>query len=647
MNKQERIKRLTRLANRFSDKGIYFREGPPCTDGENIYIPVSEHDYNDLVGLTAHESFHIRAHTFAECLNNISNVLAVKYKINSQSAHGIANVSEDFRIEQWIAKIYPGANRKLQEFSEKFVREHQFKEPELPLVHQLSLALNQFDETFMEDLKSLKSMKLEESDYEEIEKLKEKMIKNISPEYGVIAANELAKIYVKIRERLIKEEPQKEQEQQKGQGSQEGQQEQQEQQEQQKGQNGQQNDQNSVPDDMENFENDFDEDFDMDDLMDNSQNGKGNEQGPSNGKVPDSIKEIQDFEQKEQKNVQDQTQKGNSMENPNQQANGQSSSSLSKEEQKKSQKVQRMIQEINLDHEIDEKKLEKAQEEAMEEINKILDHDEQQEQKEVLKNEEGQTCERIKDRQQLEKGAKMTYPRAEDVIRKNRGLIRQITQILGLKSEKVFVTRGHKTGRLNRDIVRTVASDYTNTNCFSRVEIKSKGKMMFVLDLSGSMSGQNIEMLKEAIITIAKALENSANIRIVGYTSNYTFVFKEFDEPTDLKKLDLIGLRKEGGSTPTGISLETEFTFMERTVSDALGRIPIVLITDGQPDSQKATKKAISRIRKNAKIFAIGLHYQAYDWDELFGPNNWVTINDERELKLKLLNISRKIVKQF
>jgi len=281
---------------------------------------------------------------------------------------------------------------------------------------------------------------------------------------------------------------------------------------------------------------------------------------------------------------------------------------LSEEEKKILKNIMEVIQDLRKDLQIKLEDLKEAKDKSEEEIEKIIQTSiEPSERKEELYDEQGKKCIRVKDIEKLRSGARTIIPSASWIIKKNRGLINEINRILGIKTEKVLKSRGYKSGRLNRDVIRAVASNYQYRSVFSQVAIKEKGKMMLLLDLSRSMSKNKMPMLKEAVITFAMALENSVDLRIVGYTTGHTFIFKEFGEKTDIKKLDLIGRRREGGGTPTGISLKIEFTYMKRTYEDDIRKVPVILITDGFPDSVAYTQKVITQIRNHSYVFGIGL----------------------------------------
>lgn len=575
------------IANRLSEKKITVIDASSAyTDGVEIYIPLSENNYSEIKGLVAHESFHLRAGSFSKIINFAHLSISKKYGINRQISRYIVNITEDFRVNQWIKKTYEGFYEDLNNFEQSIVKKT-YGNLELSLLQQLAVFFILGNE-IKEEILKLKSFKLSNKTQTKLNQIRENIRRNLSQEQGLQAAFEVAKIYNGLRQKEIEKNKQE------------------------KRKNKEQNSGNT-----------------------SLKNQKENTQKESSQKQKE-MEEKNTFDEEE-------IRKG-------QIKNGRETGKQAKteKEMENQERLAKTIEKLKKGK-LTEKELQEASEKAEEEIKKILEtEDKKRNSKQIFKSKDGRTCERIIKREQIIRNGKNAGITITEILKNNKGLINKVKNILGLKAERTLTTRGHKTGRMNRDIIRSASSGYAYTSIYSKQTTKTKGKLLICLDLSGSMRGTKIQYLKEATIVLSKALENMVDLRIVGYSSeysqNFTFVFKEFGHKMDMKKMEAIGLRTEGKGTPTGIAVETEIHYLQKVGNT--NKIPVIVITDGVPDDLTATEKIFKKLKRSVKIYGIGIKCEKYAIETMFGTN-YVSIKEAEDLKQKLINISKRIVKNF
>ena len=690
--------RLEDFSTTLSDKNIkLIAGGIPQTDGHTITLPIFNFREDELFGLAGHESFHIRGHSFTDQLNNISKIICQKYNIDLNIANLIVNITEDFRINEWLRKIYPGTFREYYSNIKIILKKMVLSKKNYPLVAQISFLYNQMKLKFRKKIQETEKINIADEEFEEINNQINKLKENISPEYGVIAAEKLGELYAKIRKRHIKENDKNNQEEQKQrvkqlvhrqevQQEQHQQQEQKQQQEhlkqqeqqkrqQQEEQQKQQQQQQQQEQKQQQQEQQQEYQQEQKQLQERKQLEEQKQLEEKHQIEQEHLKQKQEYEQQAQE--QNQRQQENQLKQQEKQ--------LSKSQKRKEmdhdmdnnkdipsqthidgtypstlnekiirKEIRKVIDNLSKNGSINEKDLEKAAKKAEEEIEKIIQQeihgkpsgdDIYQERATNVK------CKRIK--KNITDGSNIITPSYRTIIKKNKGLIRKITRILNLKSEKITITRGHKTGRMNRDFLKAYSSNYEYKTIYSKPTIKKGGKIKYLLDLSGSMSGNKMKILKESVIIMVKALENIADTSVVGYCGNnanaHNIVFKEFGEPIDENKLNSIGLRKEGNGTPTSVALKTEFKFMKRDERDLLKKVPLILITDGSPNNRPATEEALIKIKRTVHVFGIGIFLSGSSenhFKRCLG-NNFINIENIENVGTELIKISKKIIKKY
>jgi hypothetical protein len=86
--------------------------------------------------------------------------------------------------------------------------------------------------------------------------------------------------------------------------------------------------------------------------------------------------------------------------------------------------------------------------------------------------------------------------------------------------------------------------------------------------------------------------------------------------------------------------------YLNKIQNNIKKQIPVILITDGDPDDQDMTIETFKRLQRIIKIYGIGIKCNDTLMRKVFGEN-YVSIKDLIELKTKLIILSKKIVKNF
>jgi Mg-chelatase subunit ChlD len=111
-----------------------------------------------------------------------------------------------------------------------------------------------------------------------------------------------------------------------------------------------------------------------------------------------------------------------------------------------------------------------------------------------------------------------------------------------------------------------------------------------------------------------------------------------------MEKLDVIATRNEAGGTPTGIAIKTEVSFMRKKIPDLRNKVPMIVITDGAPNNQTYARDVCKQMKKYIKLYGIGISCYEKDMKDMFGEN-YIAINNASELSRKLIQLSKRIVR--
>ncbi len=179
--------------------------------------------------------------------------------------------------------------------------------------------------------------------------------------------------------------------------------------------------------------------------------------------------------------------------------------------------------------------------------------------------------------------------------------------------------------------------------------------VVFLIDMSNSTAGWVGNAIKESLVLMTEALEVLGDrYAIYGFsgmrrTRCELFHIKEFDEPYGEPVRERIGAISPMEYTRMGPAIRHATSLLAKT--DARVRL-LITLTDGKPEDYDDYKGeyAIEDTRhalleaKMAGIhpFCITIDHQAHDYmDHLYGPVNYIFVNDVRKLPLRMPEIYR------
>jgi hypothetical protein len=230
-----------------------------------------------------------------------------------------------------------------------------------------------------------------------------------------------------------------------------------------------------------------------------------------------------------------------------------------------------------------------------------------------------------------------------------KNLIARIKFIFRDFRNQIDIDNFQKRGRLNSKFIKTITSDYRYNKCFTKKITQKELKILLLMDISGSMSGNKLHAAKIAMIMLCEALNEIAKLRIVLFTGDYdaiNILLKDFDEKPDPRKFDKFGCHGSVSSNLDGISIKHEAAKIEKNVL-------IIIISDGQPAGAGNyglydAIKEIHDVKKVFKVFAFSIDAKGDYLDQLY-DKNWIltTANDKVDLGNKLIKFSKLVVKEF
>ena len=142
----------------------------------------------------------------------------------------------------------------------------------------------------------------------------------------------------------------------------------------------------------------------------------------------------------------------------------------------------------------------------------------------------------------------------------------------------------------------------------TKLNKESKGEFIFVLDCSGSMMGDRIEMAKKSLVLFLKSLPLGSKFNVVQFGSMYAYFFEESQEYTDInvgKAIDLIqDVDADFGGTELFKPIHS--ILEELPYDNELNRMVFVL-TDGNVWD---AGKVIAEVEKNSyrsRFFSLGI----------------------------------------
>ena len=130
-------------------------------------------------------------------------------------------------------------------------------------------------------------------------------------------------------------------------------------------------------------------------------------------------------------------------------------------------------------------------------------------------------------------------------------------------------------------------NDHSLISLFENSEIDNKSikiKLIFLIDISGSMSGIRLDLVLHAIKVIINASDENVEICIFTFDSTVNRItnFESMTSENKSKYLQLIGNIRTKGSTNLIDALKEVFNYCE--TSSLSGNTRILIFTDGEPD---------------------------------------------------------------
>jgi Mg-chelatase subunit ChlD len=173
---------------------------------------------------------------------------------------------------------------------------------------------------------------------------------------------------------------------------------------------------------------------------------------------------------------------------------------------------------------------------------------------------------------------------------------RQVAQYLRQSLREERRSRRFKNQRRGRfDRNRMVAADRGSARVFENVEEGDEKDYdcMMVLDRSGSMGGDRIELAEDAITALALGLEEvSVGVSVLGMLSNDANLENAFGRDVENDKGMLLSQRTSG-ATPLSQTLALGRKRMEQK-AESDNRFMIV-VTDGKPDNSEAYRNELDK----------------------------------------------------
>jgi cobalamin biosynthesis protein CobT len=200
--------------------------------------------------------------------------------------------------------------------------------------------------------------------------------------------------------------------------------------------------------------------------------------------------------------------------------------------------------------------------------------------------------------------------------------------------DEAILSPGFKQGVLD-DLNLYRVGHESSPRCFSQLEIAEIPKFFcgLLIDCSGSMYGHRIEQAKQVGAALALALDDNPYVMpsVAGHDANKTKIALEIaKQPTSKLDLGLISTLKSRAENLDAYALIAYAKYLHGFMED-YDKGLIILICDGAPcHSYKAMKNAINlaRVKYKLELFAIGLGITEELCREMYGENNWVTVEE-------------------
>ena len=136
------------------------------------------------------------------------------------------------------------------------------------------------------------------------------------------------------------------------------------------------------------------------------------------------------------------------------------------------------------------------------------------------------------------------------------------------------------------------------------------GNFVFIIDRSGSMYGDRIEMAKESLIYFLKSLPNTnSKFNIISFGSTYEKIFDNFVDITEYNINKAIEISNKFGSNLGGTQLMEPLIYLENCLLNDNTPTRIFVLTDGAVFNTEECLKKIEEIvnNKDIRLFSLGI----------------------------------------
>ena len=141
-----------------------------------------------------------------------------------------------------------------------------------------------------------------------------------------------------------------------------------------------------------------------------------------------------------------------------------------------------------------------------------------------------------------------------------------------------------------------------------RVEdLEGVGDFVLILDRSGSMAGQPIEMAKQAVVLFIKSLSEGSKFNIVSFGSQYRKMFPQSQPVTSQSVATAIQQITEFRADFGGTNILSPLQAVYQEASDPALPRSLYLLTDGQVENRDAVVHCIAEHSKQARVHAFGI----------------------------------------
>ena len=173
----------------------------------------------------------------------------------------------------------------------------------------------------------------------------------------------------------------------------------------------------------------------------------------------------------------------------------------------------------------------------------------------------------------------------------------------------------------------------------------------FILDVSGSMSGEKLEQAKKALLYCVNNLNVGDHFNVIRFSTEAYSLFKSL-EKADKQNINEAKRFIDDLQAIGGTNIEEAFNLAFKNYKESNRPHFVVFLTDGKPtigemDDDKLVKKILNTNKTNSRIFTFGIgdEINTHLLDKLTDATKaWRTyVSDEEDIEIKVSNFYDKI----